>query len=424
MVDRASGSEAFERHDSASLASFLEGDRSRRDSTPRLANDALRAIRQHLGMDVAFISEFTDDERVFRHVDAEGPECPVEVGGADPLEDSYCQRVVDGRLPELIRDAGALPAAAELEVTAALPVGAHLSVPIRLADGQVFGTFCCFSAAPDHSLNDRDLAMMRVFADLTAAQIDHDRADQRRQAEAIARVREVMSGEGLSMLFQPIVDIDAGRPVGFEALARFDQTPRRGPDLWFAEAAEVGLGVDLELAAVRMALRHLPQLPPSAYLAVNVSPLTAISGLLDAALSDVPAHRVVVEITEHDVIETYDQLEASLSDLRRRGVRVAVDDAGAGYASFRHVLRLQPDIIKLDMTLTRDIDHDAPRRALASALIAFGRDTGSAIVAEGVETAAELRTLRQLGVDAAQGYFLGRPGPMLAVGRPEALSRT
>ena len=409
--------------DPTALASFLEGGRSSGESTPRLANDALRAIRNHLGMDVAFISEFTSTERVFRYVDAEAGGCPVNVGGADPLEDSYCQRVVDGRLPELINDASAHPAAAELAVTAALPVGAHLSVPIRLADGRVFGTFCCFSAAPDHSLNDRDLAMMRVFADLTAAQIDRDLGSERREEDMRVRLRRAMAGDGLSMVFQPIAEVNTGEPIGFEALARFEQTPVRGPDVWFAEAAEVGLRVDLELAAVRMALHRLPELPPHAYLAVNVSPSTAISGRLDAALSDVPANRVVLEITEHDVIETYEQLEAALSGLRRRGVRVAVDDAGAGYASFRHILRLKPDIIKLDMALTRDIDRDRPRRALASALIAFGRDTGSVIVAEGVETAAELRTLRRLGVSAAQGYFLGRPGPMLAPSRSEALAR-
>ena len=408
--------------DATALAAFLERGHTSGESTPGLATDALRAIRNHLGMDVAFISELTSTERVFRYVDADDADCPVEVGGADPLEDSYCQRVVDGRLPELIHDAGSIPAAAELPVTAALPVGAHLSVPIRLAGGHVFGTFCCFSAAPDHSLNDRDLAMMRVFADLTAAQIDRDLGSERRHEHTRIRLRGAIAGDGLSMVFQPIAEMNHGEPIGFEALARFEQTPERGPDVWFAEAGEMGLRVDLELAAIRMALHHLPELPRQAYLAVNVSPATAISGRLDAALTDVPANRIVLEITEHDVIESYEQLEAALSGLRRSGVRVAVDDAGAGYASFRHILRLQPDIIKLDMALTRDIDRDPARRALASALITFARDTRSAIVAEGVETAAELRTLRRLGVSAAQGYFLGRPAPMRAMRQAVALT--
>jgi EAL domain-containing protein (putative c-di-GMP-specific phosphodiesterase class I) len=408
--------------DATSLAALLGGG-ERGEGGRRLSTDALRAIRTHLGMEVAFVSEFVGENRVFRLVDAEWPACPVQVGSGGPLEDSYCQRVVDGRLPELIHDAGAVPAAAELEVTSTLPVGAHLAVPIRLSDGRVYGTLCCFSRTPDHSLNDRDLAIMRVFADLTAAQVGHRAANERRTATTIARVRAAAGGEGLSMVFQPIVATASHRPVGFEALARFDGTPRRGPDAWFADAAAVGLGVELELAAVRLALPALPHLPAQAYLALNVSPGSVLSGRLDDALGSVAGDRILLEITEHQMVETYDGLEDALRHLRRRGVRIAVDDAGAGYASFRHILRLRPDVIKLDMTLTRDIDTDRSRRALACALIGFARETGSTIVAEGVETTAELATLRRLGVDAAQGYHLGRPGPLSQVAKEHSLSR-
>ncbi|MDX6234753.1 MAG: hypothetical protein QOH68_3871, partial [Nocardioidaceae bacterium] len=136
------------------------------------AGDALRglvrAAREHLGMDVSFISEFTGGDRVFRVVDSAG-RSPVAVGGSDPLEATYCQRVVDGRLPELIHDPMALPAAVELPVTAALPVGAHMSVPLRLSDGRVYGTFCCFRYDPDETLTERDLAVLRVFADVASS---------------------------------------------------------------------------------------------------------------------------------------------------------------------------------------------------------------------------------------------------------------
>lgn len=135
-------------------------------------DNALAAIRTHLGMDVAFISEFTDGQRVFRHVDSETSQAPIAVGQGGPLEESYCQRVVDGRLPELIPDAFAEPEAAALPVTRELPVRAHLSVPIRLANGDVYGTFCCFSPHPDASLNERDIALLRIFADLTARHIE------------------------------------------------------------------------------------------------------------------------------------------------------------------------------------------------------------------------------------------------------------
>jgi EAL domain-containing protein (putative c-di-GMP-specific phosphodiesterase class I) len=158
------------------------------------------------------------------------------------------------------------------------------------------------------------------------------------------------------------------------------------------------------------------------YLAINVSPETVLAGQLDDVLDDVAVERIVLEITEHAAIASYEQLAAALDPLRARGLRVAVDDAGAGYASFRHILRVRPDLIKLDMALTREIDRDHARRALASALITFARETGTSIVAEGVETFEELRTLRQLGVRVAQGYHLGRPGP-LAIKRETANCR-
>jgi EAL domain-containing protein (putative c-di-GMP-specific phosphodiesterase class I) len=132
---------------------------------------------------------------------------------------------------------------------------------------------------------------------------------------------------------------------------------------------------------------------------------------LGACLARLDPRRTVVEVTEHAAIENYRSFQDAVDGLRKDGVRLAVDDAGAGYASFRHILQLSPDIIKLDLTLTRDIDHDRARRAMASALIAFAKETDAEIVAEGIETEAELETLIGLGTRYGQGYHLGRPGP-------------
>lgn len=126
---------------------------------------------------------------------------------------------------------------------------------------------------------------------------------------------------------------------------------------------------------------------------------------------------IVLEITEHSTVQDYDKLEYTLRPLRARGMRLAVDDAGAGHSSFRHILRLQPEYIKLDISLTRNIDADPARRALAAALIGFASETGSELIAEGVETEAELATLRALGIHKAQGYLLGRPGTFEAAQR-------
>jgi EAL domain-containing protein (putative c-di-GMP-specific phosphodiesterase class I) len=371
----------------------------------------LHAIRDHLGMDVAFVSQFRKTDRIFLHVDA-GDRTPIQPGDAASLEAGYCQRVVDGRLPRLIPDTRSVPAAMALPETSAIPIGAHLSVPIRLADGHIFGTFCCFSFAPDPSLGERDLKMMQVLAELLADQIDRDLAVQRTMTERTSQITSAMAAGQPSIAYQPIFDLRTNRIAGLECLSRFNADPRRPPDEWFAAAGQVGMSVELEIAAIGAALAALPLVPLDAYLAVNCSPQTILSKQLQALLKSVDLSRVVIEVTEHDYIQDYPALLAALAPLRALGLRVAIDDAGAGYASLRHVLHIQPELIKLDISLTRNIDNDPKRRALASALIAFARETRARIVAEGVETETELRTLKQLGAGCAQGYFLARPMPL------------
>lgn len=395
-------------------------------SIDEILPDALRAIRLHLGMDVAFVSEFSDNRRIFRYVDSSSENQPVKVGESDPLEESYCQRVVDGRLPRLIRDASRIPAAMELPVTTALPVGAHLSVPIRLSDGRVYGTFCCFSTTPDSTLAERDLAIMQVFADFAGKLIERQLAADRVRDEMTDRVKSVLDARHFTIVYQPIYHVEEDRIVGFESLTRFSAEPIRTPDVWFNEAAQVGLGEQLELKVIEKALQGLDRLPEHIYISLNVSPEHILSGAMVRALDGAPLDRIVLEVTEHVSVADYVKFGAVLEPLRRKGLRLAVDDAGAGYASFRHILKLNPDLIKLDISLTRDIDTDRTRRALAAALIRFAEETGSSIVAEGVETDAELRVLRDLRVKKAQGYLIGRPMPIgsaLSLFQPPASQR-
>jgi EAL domain-containing protein (putative c-di-GMP-specific phosphodiesterase class I) len=197
--------------------------------------------------------------------------------------------------------------------------------------------------------------------------------------------------------------------AGFECLSRFDAEPKQGPDFWFAEAASVGLGPELEIGVIRRALPALEQLPRNLHLSFNVSPQLLLDGRLERELEGPLATRLVLEITEHETVKEYARLVTALEPLRRLGVRVAIDDAGAGYSTFRHIVKMIPDIIKLDLKLTRDIDHDPARRALASALIGYAREADAEIIAEGVETKAELDTLRGLGITKAQGYYFGKP---------------
>lgn len=244
-----------------------------------------------------------------------------------------------------------------------------------------------------------------------AERAERDRQLVQERQERFDRVRGVIEAAAISMVFQPIVELATGSAAGVEALARFPGPPQRPPDLWFAEAAEAGLGPELELLAIRAAVSQLDRLPPHVYLSVNASPVTASRPDLGVVLASA-GHRVVLELTEHVAVDTYDGLLGALDHLRGLGVRVAVDDAGSGYASLRHILRIGPDIIKLDIGLTRDIHADPARRALAASLVRFGQETGAVIVAEGIETAEELMTLRRLGVGYGQGYHLARPGAL------------
>lgn len=389
----------------AGLAGLSSSSPASRPSLDRM----LQAIRRHMGMDVAFISQFQDGRRFFRQVEIGESSLAIKPGDSDPLEESYCLRVVDGRLPELIPDACINIEALKLAATRAVPVGAHLSVPIRLSDGSVYGTFCCFSHTPNMTLTERDLNVMRVFSDMAASQIQQDLEAQRDRQQVEERIDAMLHTDGLRMVYQPIVDVGTGRVAGFESLARFASDPYRTPDIWFSEAGLVGRAVELERKAIQMAMANLAGLPPSVYVTVNASPETIVKGALAEALRGHPLDRIVVEVTEHQVIERYEDIAEAIAPLQRAGLRIAIDDAGAGYASFRHVLNLHPHIVKLDNSITHDIDVDRSRRALAAALCGFAAETGCGIVAEGVETQAELEAVRALGIGKAQGYHLGRP---------------
>lgn len=252
---------------------------------------------------------------------------------------------------------------------------------------------------------------MRLFADFVAKILERTSNETTRENIIRERVRAVLDGRHYHVVYQPIFSLEPSVLVGYEALTRFSLEPVRTPDTWFCEAAEVGLDEELELAAIREAARVVPRLPAKAYLSLNVSPNTILKGSLVSALNGHPLERLMLEVTEHTSINDYERVAATLAPLRRQGLRLAVDDAGAGFASFRHILQLKPDVIKLDFSLIHGIDHDCDRRALATAVIRFAEATGSKVVAEGVETEGELQALRELNVNKVQGYLLGRPAP-------------
>ena len=247
----------------------------------------------------------------------------------------------------------------------------------------------------------------------TTRALNQRTADTVAAEEARASVEAMLSSRTLLTAFQPIRALDTGAAIGAEALTRFLSAEGHGisPEAWFVEAASVGLGGDLEMLALRSALSAAASLPPHLYVAVNLSPGACLDDRATHILlgCGLPLGRVVLELTERHEVTDYARLAAALAPLRAAGLRIAVDDAGAGFASMRHVVELKPELIKLDREIIAGINADAGLRALGAAMVGFARELGASLVAEGVETEAELATVRMLGMSAAQGYLLGRP---------------
>jgi EAL domain-containing protein (putative c-di-GMP-specific phosphodiesterase class I)/AmiR/NasT family two-component response regulator len=259
-----------------------------------------------------------------------------------------------------------------------------------------------------------------VLEELTGQLSVRRRAEEKKQ-RSTTRMRRVLKDESQRLIvFQPIVSLDTGEPTAVEALSRFYGTPRRSPDKWFAEAASVSPAClrDLELATSATALSALDVLREDLAISINLSPHTLSSAAFRRLLHEHDATRIIIEITEHAPVADYHALRGVLTAVRQAGARIAIDDAGAGYASLRHILRLEPEIIKLDRELTEGIATDRQQQALAAGLIAFAERAGSRIVAEGIENAEQVNALGVLGVRWGQGYHFAQPGPL-----PAALRR-
>jgi EAL domain-containing protein (putative c-di-GMP-specific phosphodiesterase class I) len=208
-----------------------------------------------------------------------------------------------------------------------------------------------------------------------------------------------------------MIELRSNDCIAYEALTRFPDDAVWTTRDWFAAANDLGVGATLELAAIAAALPHLDDIPPTAALAINVSPAVAVTDEFFELVAPF-ARRLIIELTEHEPVDDYVALAEGLQDLRDLGARIAIDDVGAGFATLRHILRLAPDIVKLDLSLTTGIENDPGSRALTAALVEFADRTGALIAAEGIETPVELKLLRELGVNHGQGYLLGRPSPL------------
>ena len=225
-----------------------------------------------------------------------------------------------------------------------------------------------------------------------------------------AKLRDIIDNRRFHAVFQPFVELSTGTIVGYEALTRFDDGTRS--DVHFIEAQSVGLQSELESVTAAAAIEAACDQPPHIFLSVNFSPTAILDGSAAAVVANAQ-RQMVVEVTEHARTEDYAAVRLAMDQIV--GCQVAVDDTGAGYTSLSQILQLRPNFVKLDISMVRGIDSNPARQAMVAGLCHFAAQTGTVIVAEGIETSGEADTLRELGANLGQkealgqGFFFGRP---------------
>ena len=382
--------------------------RRQRSETDRRIAGLLQTARTTLGMSVAFLSRLDGTTQTLEVVESPLPGRFTD-GVTQPQETTFCQAILDGRLPPVIPDVRRHPVAMALPAARVPRIRSWVSAPVRLADGSLYGTVCAFGFTARSGLTARDGVLMEVLASAVSAVLEPGLRRHRQDTEIGDRLRPLLDDAGPVVVLQPIVELSTGARIGAEALSRFPAEWGKAPDTVFAEAHSIGQGDRLELLALRRAADVVSQV--SGYVSLNVSPGTLLAPECLAFLATLPLDRIVLELSEHDQVADYDALTAALAPLRARGMQLAVDDVGAGFSSLRHVVSTSPDVLKLDRSIVSGVDADPVLARLVTALVAFAHSCGARVVAEGVETAAELAALRIAGVDDGQGWHLGRPGP-------------
>jgi EAL domain-containing protein (putative c-di-GMP-specific phosphodiesterase class I) len=281
-------------------------------------------------------------------------------------------------------------------------------VPIEFA-GELVGLLVAGTGSPDQAELVERLPALVEFAGIAAQILGPDLHHHRKEAVNRRRILQVIQTHAFATVFQPVVDLSSGRVLGHEALTRF--VSGSTPDRVFSEAQAHGLGLELEAATLETALESSGPLPANVFLHLNVSPAMILAVEPLRSILARWGWGVILEITEHEPVDDYEALRSALREVGP-DVRLAVDDAGAGFASLKHILELRPAYVKLDRALVGGIDGDKARQGLVAGMRHFAQSIDCELVAEGVETEAERRTLLDLDIRLGQGYLFGQPGPV------------
>lgn len=385
----------------------------------------LALARENLAMDVGYFGTFdgsTQTYEVVERVPGPGPAVGPAEGSRLPVEQTLCWQVVTGRMGSIVGDTRAERVSRDLPPVTEQGVAAYLGVPVH-ADGELMGMLCLVAGEARPELSGPDLAAMRLFAQVVALELTERQPADGQEQEELELVRAALdpASPDAVVVFQPVARIgprlreDRLAVRSVEALSRFPRAPGVPVEHWFDLAWRHGLGVDLELAAIERGLAALTLLPEQVRLALNASPETIASSRLRDAIPAAEAHRITLELTEHVVLEDYEALRPGLDQVRALGVSLAIDDLGSGTSNLQHVLELAPELVKVDLSITVGVETDPRRRALLAALVAFARDVGIVLVAEGVEDASTAGQLDRLGVRFGQGNWLSEPLPARAL---------
>ncbi|CAJ62693.2 MULTISPECIES: EAL domain-containing protein [Frankia] len=382
--------------------------------------ELLGILRRHLRMDLAYLARADGDDLVIQVLNGPGGQFGLATGARVRPDPRFYRSLLAGTLPKVIPDTGRDPFLVDTPLVTRLGIGCYAATVVTDTKGKVFGVLGCISREPRPYLRERDSRFLGLAAEyLSDAVIDLHRIWEAR-SRVWSSISEMIDAGGPKIVYQPIVDLTTGRTAAVEALSRFPhepglphepRRPPRGPSSWYFDAMTIGLSAELELAAIRRALRVLPQLPAGVCLTVNASPATITSGLLDVLHEEQTCRRLVVEITEHEYFCDDAEVLRAVRDLRARGVRIAADDTGTGYAGLEQLIELHPDIVKLDYLVTHGMDADPARRATAAALVMISREFGGCVIAEGIQTPAELHTALDVHIPYGQGFLLGAPTP-------------
>jgi PAS domain S-box-containing protein len=295
------------------------------------------------------------------------------------------------------------------QLLSGLGVHAVASAPVRHGQALI-GLLSVYTAGSVQELAVTEaLPALAEFADLAGAVIGRDVAERTEVGRGRDHIAAIIAAREFHPVFQPIVDLASSEVVGYEALTRFNDGSN--PELVFAEATAVGLGVELETVTIQAALAASEALAASAWLNLNASPELILASKALAWVLQGCARHLVIELTEHAAITDYPAFRAAMAALGPN-IEFAVDDTGTGFASLRHIVELRPAFVKLDRSLIAGLESDNARQAMLVGLGHFAHVTGCRLIVEGIETAGELNLLRALTIELGQGYLLGRPLPV------------